>query len=102
MSIEKGEERDKVIFRVDKSDDTVFALFPEIPADNYGHLCQSFTHIGQQVAADLHHCLKISRPAEFSDYKELAEELTQRGYNLIVCKRETPAMREVRQTCVCI
>ena len=44
---------DPVVIRVWKGDpDDVFALFPTDPADNYGHLCTSYQHVGQHSSAD--------------------------------------------------
>jgi hypothetical protein len=91
-------ERDKVIFRIDRASGKVFALFPETPADS-PNLCLTYAN-GQYGALGWRDCLRISRPAEFAEYKELAEELVQLGYNLVVVKREWPAMREIRRACV--
>jgi hypothetical protein len=88
-------ERDKVIFRVDKGTNEVFALFPEMPANDMGRRCRS-----TRGPADIAQCMKASRPAESAEYEELAEELTEQGYNLVIVKRETRAMRELRRLCV--
>jgi hypothetical protein len=91
-------DRHKVIFRVDRTTGEVFALFPETPADS-ADLCQTYAH-GQYGALDWQECLRISRPADFAEYKELANELFELGYNLVVVKREWPAMRETRRACI--
>jgi len=42
-----------VIFRKDRTGwKDCFALFPEVPADTYGHYCESYQHIGQHCSAD--------------------------------------------------
>ena len=53
-----------VIFRKDRTGwKEPFALFPELPADNYGNYCDSYQHVGQHCAADYHGCIANSDPA---------------------------------------
>ena len=85
-----------VIFRWER-EGGVFALFPELPADNYGTYCTSFQHIGQHCAADYHGCIAQSRPATPAEYADLFEELELRGYHLDVRQRATPIMHERRR-----
>jgi hypothetical protein len=96
----------KVVFRVWLSDGDVIALFPEIPADNDGKLCQSFQHVGQHGGTDTAIVRERTRPAQFiraghkGDAKavaELSRELRERGYKLDVRHRCTAKMRAVRQ-----
>lgn len=77
----------RVIFRVWRDGD-VFALFPDLPADDSGHVT-SYQHIGQHGAADYAHCVRQSRPATSSEYASLKRELESQpyGYVLTVCKR---------------
>ena len=84
-----------VIFRKDRTGwrDT-FALFPELPSDNYGRYCTAYQHIGQHCAADYHGCIANSDPAAPEEYADLYEELERRGYNLTVRRRATPEMHE--------
>ena len=82
-----------VIFRMDK-EGVVFALFPELPADNYGVFCTCFQHVGQHCAADYYGCIAESRPATPAEYAELETELRQRGYVLEVRQRATYAMHQ--------
>lgn len=70
----------KVIFRIDDDGD-VYALFPDVPADDQGH-CTTYAHVGQHSAADYNHCIAKSRPATVEEYTPLAEELKQIGYQL--------------------
>jgi len=80
----------KVIFRVWKGKDrNVIALFPCVPADNEGRLCQSYEHVGQHGAADYNGVMRRSRLATPEESKELAEELKGRGYRLNAAKRKT-------------
>ena len=51
-----------VIFRRDR-DGSVFALFPELPADESGRCCTAYQHVGQHCAADYHGCIANSDPA---------------------------------------
>jgi hypothetical protein len=85
-----------VIFRVCR-EGIVFALFPELPADNYGFYCTAYQHIGQHCAADYQGCIANSRPATADEYADLFNELERRGYNLIVHQRATPIMHERRR-----
>lgn len=82
------QERDVVVIRVWKGDDSdVFALFPTDPADNYGHFCTCYQHIGQHSSADYHHCIRSSRPATCCEAAPLLAELQRIGYRPHVLKR---------------
>ncbi len=85
-----------VIFRMDR-EGNVFALFPELPADNYGVYCTCFQHVGQHCAADYYGCIAESRPATPEEFADLAAELRQRGYDLKIRQRATYAMHERRR-----
>ena len=85
-----------VIFRMDR-EGIVFALFPELPSDNYGNFCTAFEHIGQHCAADFHGCIANSRPVKAGKYGELCDELERRGYHLEVHQRATGVMHERRR-----
>ena len=65
---------EQVIFRAD-SDGDVFALFPNIKADNAGRYVQSYQHIGQHSAADYGLCIANSRPAKPDEFAALQREL---------------------------
>ena len=86
-----------VVFRKDRTGwkDT-FALFPELPADDWGNLCTAFQHVGQHCAADYQGCIAQSDPANPVEYHDLYEELERRGYNLVVRHRAAPKMHERR------
>jgi len=85
-----------VIFRVDR-EGIVFALFPELPADNHGVYCTCFQHVGQHGSADYHLCVAESRPATPAEYADLEAELRQRGYELTIRHRATYAMHQRRR-----
>ena len=85
-----------VIFRMDR-EGNVFALFPELPADNYGVYCTCFQHVGQHSSADYYGCIAASRPATPEEYADLAAELRQRGYGLQVRQRAAYAIHERRR-----
>jgi hypothetical protein len=85
-----------VIFRWER-EGGVFALFPELPADNQGFFCTCYQHVGQHCAADYYGCVAHSRPAKPSEYADLFNELEGRGYNLDVRHRATPGMHERRR-----
>ena len=82
------------IFRID-SEGSVFALFPELPADS--HHCTAYQHIGQHCAADYQLCIAQSRPAKPDEYAALFDELERRGYHLEVHQRATAVMHERRR-----
>ncbi len=87
-----------VIFRKDRTGwKDPFALFPELPADEFGNLCTAYAHLGQHCAADYNLCIAQSDPATPADCRDLYEELERRGYNLVVRQRATPDMHERRR-----
>ena len=86
-----------VIFRKDRTGwKECFALFPDLPSDQHGHLCTAYQHIGQHCAADYNLCIAQSDPTTPEEYADLFEELEKRGYNLTVRRRATPEMHERR------
>ena len=72
----------RVVYRIFKQGGDVIALFPDIPADNSGHLCSSYQHIGQHGGADIQCVIKQTCPATFRERYELREELLAIGYRL--------------------
>jgi hypothetical protein len=85
-----------VIFRWEP-EGGVFALFPELPADNRGWFCTCYQHIGQHGSADYALCVAHSRPAKPDEYAHLRDELERRGYILAIHQRATAMMHERRQ-----
>lgn len=76
----------KVIFRKWPNGD-IIALFPELPFDNMGYLCECYEHVGQHGCADpaIVYRTKLAKPEE---YEDLYNELTHYcGYDLQVIKR---------------
>lgn len=60
-----------VIFRADRSGDfkgEVSAIFPTIPADNFGNLT-CYAHVGQHGACSLdwYHTTRPAKPGEYAD-----------------------------------
>jgi hypothetical protein len=86
----------KTIFRTFHGTGDTIALFPEIPADVYGHHCQSYQRIGQHGAAspDLTHC---TRPATPDEIAELRTELERMGYEVEPRLKVTRRMGETRR-----
>lgn len=89
---------DKVVIRVwqDSKEESVFALFPEIPADSSGFFCSFYQHVGQHGIADYGHCIKNSRPATEKEAAPLLKELKVIGYNPLVIKRVNPQIHHAR------
>lgn len=85
-----------VVFRKDR-EGIIFALMPELPADNQGWFCTCYQHISQHCAADYHLCIFHSRPAKPDEYTDLLIELERRGYHVEVRERAAPVMHERRR-----
>ncbi len=75
-----------VIFRRWKIGRGVIALFPEIQADHRGN-CQAYEHVGQHGAAHYARVIAATVPAVEPEYRDLAAELRQIGYELDIRKR---------------
>lgn len=58
----------------------VIALFPYIPGDTTGILCESFMHVGQHCPADPH-LTRATEPATQEEAWDLICELTSAPYN---------------------
>jgi hypothetical protein len=84
-----------VIFRADRKNGEVLALFPEIPADSQGNITM-YVHVGQHGAADYQTAMKTTRPAKLKEYASLLKELQQIGYKLNIRSRR-PSWRKRRQ-----
>lgn len=79
-----------VMFRIDKSKDfkgTIFAILPHNAFDPKGYIT-IYQHVGQHSARDYNHCLKTSKPAKKSEYKDLKKEMESFGYNFNVVRRQ--------------
>ncbi len=87
-----------VIFRKDRTGwKDCFALFPELPSDEFGCYCTAYQHLGQHCVADYHGCVAQSDPATPAEYADLFEELERRGYDLAIRHRATAEMHERRR-----
>lgn len=80
-----------VIFRKWKEDGSIIALFPGLN-DETGYanrgMCMSYMHIGQHGEADYEHVIRMTVPAEDTEYEDLYEELLGLGYDLKVVKKK--------------
>ena len=85
-----------VVLRVWKNGNEVFALFPTLPSDNYGHYCTAYAHVGQHSGADYQGCIQASRPATAAESAPLVQELERIGYRLRIIQRATAAMHGKR------
>jgi hypothetical protein len=87
-----------VIFRRSRADRTdIYALMPEVPADVEGLLCESYQHFGEHASADYTRCIATSDPVTPEEYRDLLDEMTQRGYTVFVRQRATPEMHRRRR-----
>lgn len=83
-----------VVFRRWKNGD-VIALFPSSYTghNQHGTYILSYEYTGQHGNADYDAVIARTKPASELEYFSLLNELTQLGYKLQVCKRQSPAMR---------
>lgn len=79
-------EKTNVVFRKFKDTNEIIALFPT-QKNNLTYMVMSYMHVGQHSEADYYHCVKESKPCTESEYKDLFNELTNIGYNLVVKKK---------------
>lgn len=87
---------DLVVFRRWKHGD-IIALFPTIPADIFGDLCESYEHVGQHGAADYQDVIQQTTSATTEDAADLVEELIRIGYNLRPIGRASTKHHERRR-----
>jgi hypothetical protein len=73
----------------------ILALFPEIPADRYGHYCMSYQLIGEHGAASPEQPNTV--PASPSAYTDTLTALERRGYEIEPVKRISQAMHANRR-----
>lgn len=86
----------RVVFRRWRDGGGVIALFPELPADTYGHFCDSYEHVGQHGGADYHGVVRQTAPATSEEFADLADELTRTGYRLVPVRRASSRLHERR------
>lgn len=86
LETDPHEDQTKVLFRKYHNGD-IIALFPEIPSDIGGRYCLSYEHVGQHGSANPRLVVRYTKPALPEEYAELAEELTNIGYNLMAVSR---------------
>jgi len=80
-------DKTKVIFRKDKSNGEIFAIFPEM-ADKLNYRVGFYAYVGQHGEGDYNDMIKTSAPAKPEEYEFLYNHLTKDiGYNLIIRKR---------------
>ena len=91
-----NDEKTLVIFRRWRDGGTIIALFPEIPSDIHGWLCEAYEPIGQHGGADYHGVIAATKPVEPGDVADLADELTRIGYKLKPIKRASQQNHESR------
>lgn len=73
----------RVVFRKYKDGD-IIALFPK----RGDYMCESYMHIGQHSMADYPQVIRMTKPANESEYKELYNELVSIGYDDLVVKKK--------------
>jgi len=97
MKKSKTNPTEYVVFRVWKKFGGVIALWPAVPADNFGHYCQSYEHVGQHGAADYDYVIRQTRPAKPKEVAELTKELISIGYKPVPIKKTSPQLCQLRK-----
>ena len=90
------EDKTIVIFRKFEDDGSIIAIFPEIPGTNNRYTCNSYVHIGQHGSCDPYGLVEITKLAKPEEYKDLYDELTRIGYDLVVRQKITDKMHNKR------
>jgi len=88
---------EKVMFRKwNQKPYSVIVIWPGVPANNSGSLCQSYEHIGQHGGCYFDGIIRITSPAKPEEYAELLHELIAIGYKPVVIKRANRKLIEHR------
>jgi hypothetical protein len=85
-----------VVFRKWRDTGEVFAMFPELPSDDYGYFCESYHRDGRPGGADYFGLVRITKPASQREYRALKQELKRLGYKLRIIQRASRRMHENR------
>lgn len=93
----KDTVKTKVIFRKYQDNGDIIAIFPEEIGTNSPYHCNSYMTIGQHSACDPVGTIEITKSAKESEYKDLARELTNLGYNLQIITRYRYSFLETRR-----
>jgi hypothetical protein len=86
-----------VVLRAWRSSGGIFALFPTLPADEYGRHCDAYALVGQHGGANYWGCVRASRPATATEGAPLVRELERIGYRPRVVQRATASMHRERK-----
>lgn len=89
-------EKTKVIFRKYEGGG-IIAIFPEELGTLDYYTCSSYMHVGQHGVCVPHGVTLNTKPATPEEYKDLKEELEDRGYKLQVIKRNRQAYQDLRE-----
>ena len=87
----------RVVYRTWRAGAGTIALFPQLPADAHGELCESYERVGQHGGADYHGVVRHTRPATADESAELAAELARIGYRLAPVRRASPQHHDRRR-----
>lgn len=77
----------KVLFRRDRENGEVIAVFPYLAGTNDPYTCTIYVHNGQHSSAPLHAMINTTDPCASPLTDDLHKELVRIGYNLTVVKR---------------
>ena len=80
----------KVIFKIDKESNTVFAFFPDMlyNVELYGKDMKTcYAHLGQHSACAPEY-IKECKEAKYNEYADLLKELIGQGYKLEVLNKQ--------------
>jgi hypothetical protein len=93
-----NDEPTLVIFRKWRDTGDVIALFPAVPSDAQGLLCEAFEQVGQHGGADYHGVVAATRPVTAEEAVPLAGELARIGYRLQPIQRASRRVHEARSS----
>ena len=88
MTFKQDTEFTPVLFRADKKDGEVTAVFPTLVASTHDESMMCYAHVGQHSGCSRQWVRRNTRPATFEEYRDLKAELegAPYGYRLMVRK----------------
>ena len=94
------EEIVPVIFRIDKSKSGFkepFAIFPTLPGTPDFWTCTYYVELGGHGSGDVQYMINYTRPALPDEYAHLKTALERIGYRMVVRKKISYKMHEIRR-----
>jgi hypothetical protein len=86
-----------VIFRINKKNNEVIALLPEIPMDIRGELCKGYSSLHKFVSVYCSSAMKNTRLAKPEEYHDVEKDLLAEGYCLNLVQRYSKKYDQIRR-----